>query len=112
METKMRKIFLALILAVLMAHADDTEPVNKVNIDSLVNEIAKLDLYSQSMEEPIQVAQSQCMGYATCWGHWGSYQVSCYSYGTGCTWEVFPGRGVRCTSIDSWGNYFYSWGRC
>ena len=111
MEMNMRKIFITLIFATLVVHADDT---TSVNLDSLINEISKLDLYGQTMmdEEPIQLAQSQCMGYTTCWGRWGTYQVSCYSYGTACTWEVFPGRGVRCKSRDSWGNYFYSWGRC
>lgn len=112
----MRKILYALLVLITLGVSDDTKIVKEVNndalTDSLINELKEYGMTMMEQEDVIQVAQSQCMGYATCWGRFGSYQVTCYSYGAGCTWETFPGRGVRCTSMDMWGNYFYSWGRC
>jgi hypothetical protein len=107
----MHKILLALMVAVLLGHANDSTST----YDSLVTELEKLDTYGMSMieEEPIQVAQNACYGYATCWNSWGqAYEVYCTAYGSGCSWFAQNGRGVQCTGRDSWGGWTSWWVRC
>ena len=69
-----RKLFIALFALVVIGFADDTKVVEEVIsdalTDSLITELKEYGMTMMKQEEPIQLAQSQCMGYATCWGNY------------------------------------------
>ncbi len=54
-----------------------------------------------------------CMATTLCNSYYGPYQISCEVWNNGpsaCTWNVIPGRMVRCTGVSArgmWENFVF-----
>lgn len=118
----MTKVIISLLIVISLGVTCDSKPVEtdsvKINTDSLIQELEKLDLYGQSKinNQEIQVAQYQprtCYAYATCWDYYGNpYTVNCYATGQGCSYYARNGEGVQCTGYDQFGYWNTWWVRC
>lgn len=110
----MYKLIFSIICCAMLVNASENK-LSQTELDSLENELSKFGSYGQTLikQEEIQLAQvNSCYAHATCWNRFGSYQVSCYSYGNGCSWYSQNGVGVQCTGYDNWGRWTSWWVRC
>lgn len=50
-----------------------------------------------------------CYAYTVCPN---GYTIQCETYGSSCTWNVWPYQAVQCTGFDYWGRWINDYRRC